>query len=413
MIQDVERKTISKFLSGSLPEKREFMREAKAAWFQVYHEEAAFLFLFYEDHHTFPSQDALSAAFPKFEIVDKCREPMSYYLHHLKDARLFNIARQSVFPLLAKIQSSEAGGFEIADTLRSIISRFDVTTSSSLHRVSDDNFRQRYADKKYQKGVYYYPHLPSFRGAVNRMVPGNLWTMYARPATGKTWLSCSFALDAAINQGIRTALHSPEMSKEEIQDRLYGILGGIDWQAFSVGESSFTDLLKIRNARRKLAEHSDKLLLFGNDTASSDIRELPPIIQDNEIRFLVIDGAHNLNVGFTGSMVERVYDTCTYMKQGVARGTNTMVFQTVQEKRSSDGKARGSGQAIWGDVYEQESDVYFLLSGDPRTPVRTIDLKKVRNGIALEFMFQLEMNPVYIGERLQASDGIEVELIEI
>lgn len=410
-MSNLEHEFLSSLYAAGPDKQESLLRRCKLEWFRVLGEEAGFISDFYARHGSLPSVDVVQKRFPKYKHA-KADNPAAYYADELQSRYLYSVAKNMLGPLSMELHQGTLSGFDLVERIKSIAESLSGSDCSKHVNWADPMDRlDRYRRKSEDSGVYFRPPFPSLRQAVYRIVPGNLMTLFARPATGKTWLACLFAL-AAIQQGLRTAIYSPEMTESEICDRLDGIHMKLNWTLFSRGELPLPEALRYFNKVRKMnsSKKPSLLSIVGEDAASTSMKDLEEYLIDNRIQFAVIDAAHQLAADGK-SETERVYNRCRAVKQ-MAKRRGLMLFQTVQEGRPEKGAKTQDRQAQWGDCYLQESDLYANFYGSPTSNNRMFDLKKARNGSLTQFEIKFEMNPVCIEECFDPTRGLIVDTYE-
>jgi len=241
-------------------------------------------------------------------------------------------------------------------------------------------------------------------------VPENLITTFARPGTGKTWLSCFFAVEAA-KQGLKTVIYSPEMSKNEILDRIDAIVFNLPWNRFVRGTLNMQDLLKYKEGVRRSSGLQGRLKVIDEEVHGMTLNQLGSYLSSLSADVFILDAAHQMNVEGQ-SLVESAYTNCRAMKQELCKKRGLIVFQTVQEKRSQGGtrrSTRASDNVSWSDAYLQESDVLLNLTGDPSTNRRNVGVEKARNGRLTNFNINFQINPVSFSETFTNKPTITID----
>lgn len=412
MAANVEAQFIVSFLRAHKKTQTRVFSSIDKAWFFSRKDEIEYVFSFYDKFSRFPSEEAFLAKFPEFS-VPAVSDTAEYYALELKSRSLYTVAKVGLNPILSDLQRGVTDGFSIAKALVGLASRLAVEEPACADAVdSNDERFLRYEAKTRKDVLAFSPPFGTLQRCLHRFVAGNLITLYARPSIGKTWISCLFALEAA-RQGLRTAIYSPEMTDDEIKDRLDGLAFNLPWTRFTRGVLTTEErIVYAAKALRERAMH-DNLFVINKSAGLVDAAVLKGMVSDLKADVLIVDGVHQMpSVG--SSMVERVYDSCRKMKYLIAQDAEhpVIVFQTVQEARPKPG-VKTSDSAAWGDTYLQESDYFLRLSGIPTTCERVLEITKARNGMCGECRLAFCVDPkVSISENFSEDNYFEVDAEE-
>lgn len=411
MITNIEGKVITGLLTSSRSEVEACIETVDISWFASYFLEAEYIWKHHSKYGKPPSLEVFQDKFPSFR-KDDGDEPLRFYVKELKSERLFVLSKNVLSPIISKLSSGESDGFALAEEIAYAAKALDIEDSALIATdwASDRSRGQRYALKRRDDGVYMTPPFGSLRSAIYRFVPENLITIFARPGTGKTWLSCFFAVEAA-KQGLKTVLYSPEMSKNEILDRIDGVVFGLPWSKFTRGMLDLRDMLKYKEGIRRVEGLRGRLKIIDEEVHGMSLHQLGAYLSSLNADVFVLDAAHQMGVE-KQSFVEAAYTNCRAMKQELCKKRGLLVFQTVQEKRAGNAPknaTRASDNVSWSDAYLQESDVLLNLRGDPATNQRTIGVEKARNGRLCSFNINFQINPVSFSESFSNHPSIELD----
>ena len=134
--------------------------------------------------------------------------------------------------------------------------------------------------KTFEKIEYLYSNkgnltgIPSYFKGLDRITsgwqPSDLIIIAARPSMGKTALALNMAQNAAIKAGVKVALFSLEMSKEQLVQRILCSEAMVDQQRVRTGELLDSDWPKLTQAVGPLSEAP----IFIDDTVGISLAEL-------------------------------------------------------------------------------------------------------------------------------------------
>lgn len=118
---------------------------------------------------------------------------------------------------------------------------------------------------------------------------GDLITLAGRPGIGKTALALNIATFVTVNHKIPVFFISPDMSKEELVDRLLVSVGDIDAWKLITGKLDEQDFSQLSEAMEELSEAP----LFFDDKPKMSIMEISTEIRrcqaEHEIKLIIID----------------------------------------------------------------------------------------------------------------------------
>ena len=220
--------------------------------------------------------------------------------------------------------------------------------------------------------------------------PSDLIILAARPSMGKTSLAMNIAVNAAVKHRKTVGVFSLEMSKEQLVDRLFASMLGVDSWKLQRGKLDDSDFQNMGPIMDDLA----KANIFVDDSSASSLTEFRTkarrLQMEHGLDLLVIDylqlmqGPPNLD-----SREQQISAISRGLKQ-IAKELNVPVLalsqlnrgvESRQDKRPMTSDLRESG------AIEQDADVIMFIYRDevynPETPdkgVAEIIIAKQRNG---------------------------------
>jgi len=169
--------------------------------------------------------------------------------------------------------------------------------------------------------------MPRISDAINDMRPGDVGIVLARPSVGKSLLGQTLAHEVALNQEMRVAFFSMEMSGELVVSRAASMLTG--WDAGFIEDI----IMKEEDApiKHRLDEYKGTFLVSTAGALTlAQIRE--ELLADPGIGFAVLDYL-GLIVGDGRSIYERTSSVARGLKV-LAKDTSTAVLCLAQINRS-------------------------------------------------------------------------------
>ena len=258
-----------------------------------------------------------------------------------------------------------------------------------------DKIEYLYSNKGNLTGV------PSYFKELDRITsgwqPSDLIIVAARPSMGKTAFALNMAQNAAIKSGVKVALFSLEMSKEQLVQRILCSEAMVDQQRVRTGELLDSDWPKLTQAVGPLSEAP----IFIDDTVGISLAELRSkarrLKMEQGLGLIMIDYLQLMTIGRRAESRQQEVAQISRGLKGVARELGVPVIalsqlnrgvEQRQDKRPvmSDLLESGSIEAdadlisfIYRDeYYNPESDkkgiAEIIIAKHRNGPVRTIDL---------------------------------------
>lgn len=254
----------------------------------------------------------------------------------------------------------------------------------------------------------------SLDNILSGLQPTDLVVIAARPSMGKT----AFAMNIAQNIARRdksVGVISLEMSKEQLVERMFCALLGVDSWKMRTGKLSDEDFAKIGSVMDDL----NKTKIFIDDSSVSGIIELRTkarrLKSEHGLDVLIIDYLQMMSAGkySGGQQTNRVQEISeiTRALKNLARELHIPIIALSQLSRAVE--TRPSKVPVLSDLresgsIEQDSDVVMMLYREDyyeedcdRKGVTDIYIRKHRNGPTghIELMFEREKMRFYDVER--------------
>lgn len=274
-------------------------------------------------------------------------------------------------------------------------------------------------DDEMVKGV------PTGFNALDKMLsgfqPSDLVIIAARPSMGKTSLMLNIAQNAAIKFGKSVGIFSLEMSKEQLVDRLFASMLGVDSWKLQKGKLDDSDFQNMGPIMDELSNAK----LFIDDSVASAIPELRAkarrLQMEHGLDILMIDYMQLMSTGnqnYAGNRVQEISEISRSLKQ-LGRELHVPVIALSQLSRAVENRPGNIPQLSdlreSGSI-EQDADVVMMMyredyyeEDSDRQGLADVYIRKHRNGPTgrAELMFKREQMRFYdIDKAHSAPDGM-------
>lgn len=239
--------------------------------------------------------------------------------------------------------------------------------------------------------------------------PSDLIILAARPSMGKTSLAMNIAVNAAIKARKTVGIFSLEMSKEQLVDRLFASMLGVDSWKLQRGKLDDSDFQNMGPIMDELS----KANLFIDDTSASSMPEFRTkarrLQMEHGLDLLIIDYLQLMSTGnssYAGNRVQEISEISRTVKQ-VARELRVPIIALSQLSRAVE--SRPDKQPQLSDLresgsIEQDADVVLMIYRDDyynedtdRQGITDVFIRKHRNGPTgrIELLFKKEQMRFY------------------
>ncbi len=264
---------------------------------------------------------------------------------------------------------------------------------AELHETEDDEM---------VKGVS--TGFQSLDAKLSGLQPSDLIVIAARPSMGKTSLALNIAQNAAIRHGKNVGIFSLEMSKEQLVDRLFASMLGVDSWKLQRGKLDDSDFQNMGPIMDELS----KANIFLDDSVISSMPELRAkarrLQMEHGLDLLIIDYLQLMSTGnlnYAGNRVQEISEISRSLKQ-LARELHVPCLALSQLSRAVENRPGNIPQLSdlreSGSI-EQDSDVVLMMyredyyeEDSDRPGMTDIYIRKHRNGPTgrIELMFKKE-----------------------
>lgn len=252
------------------------------------------------------------------------------------------------------------------------------------------------------------------------MQPSDLIILAARPSIGKTSLAMNIAVNAAVKGKKTVGIFSLEMSKEQLVDRLFASMLGVDSWKLQRGKLDDSDFQNMGPVMDELS----KANIFIDDSSASSMAEFRTkarrLQMEHGLDLLIVDYLQLMSTGnsnYAGNRVQEISEISRTVKQ-VARELRVPIIALSQLSRAVE--SRPDKQPQLSDLresgsIEQDADVVLMMYREDyynedtdRQGICDIFIRKHRNGPTgrIELLFKKEQMRFYDIDRVH---GQEVE----
>ena len=239
--------------------------------------------------------------------------------------------------------------------------------------------------------------------------PSDLIIIAARPSMGKTSLALNLAQNAAIKFGKSVGIFSLEMSKEQLVDRLFASMLGVDSWKLQKGKLEDTDFQNMG----PIMDELNKANMFIDDSVASSLPELRAkarrLQMEHGLDMLIVDYLQLMSTGnphYAGNRVQEISEISRSLKQ-LGRELHVPIIALSQLSRAVESRPGNIPQLSdlreSGSI-EQDADLVFMMyredyyeEDSDRPGVCDIYIRKHRNGPTgrIELLFKKEQMRFY------------------
>lgn len=251
--------------------------------------------------------------------------------------------------------------------------------------------------------------------------PSDLVILAARPSIGKTSLALNMAVNAAIRHRKTVGVFSLEMSKEQLVDRLFASMLGVDSWKLQRGKLDDSDFQNMGPIMDDLA----KANIFIDDSSASSLTEFRTkarrLQMEHGLDLLVIDYLQLMSTGnnsYAGNRVQEISEISRSIKQ-IARELRIPILALSQLSRAVESRPDKVPQLSdlreSGSI-EQDADIVMMMYRDDyynedsdRQGICDIYIRKHRNGPTgrVELLFKKEQMRFYDIDKQHSAGGDE------
>jgi replicative DNA helicase len=310
---------------------------------------------------------------------------------------------------------------EVEKTVFQITNTFLKDKFIHIRDVLDDRY-EKFAELHESKDDEALKGVPSGYKSMDMKLsgfqPSDLVILAARPSMGKTALALNFAVNAAIKHRKSIGIFSLEMSKEQLVDRLFASLLGVDSWKLQRGKLDDSDFQNMG----PIMDEMSKANIFIDDSSVSSMAEFRTksrrLQMEHGLDMIIVDYLQLMTTGnssYAGNRVQEISEISRSLKQ-VARELRVPVLALSQLSRAVEARPDKSPQLSdlreSGSI-EQDADVVLMLYRDDyynedsdRAGITDVFIRKHRNGPVgrIELMFKKEQMRFYDIDKVHNSE---------
>jgi replicative DNA helicase len=250
------------------------------------------------------------------------------------------------------------------------------------------------------------------------MQPSDLVIIAARPSMGKTSFMLNIAQNVAIKSGKSVGIFSLEMSKEQLVDRLFASMLGVDSWKLQRGKLDDSDFQNLGPIMDELS----KANIFIDDSVASTIPELRAkarrLQMEHGLDILMVDYLQLMSTGnqsYAGNRVQEISEISRSLKQ-LGRELHIPIIALSQLSRAVESRPGNIPQLSdlreSGSI-EQDADVVMMMyredyyeEDSDRPGITDIYIRKHRNGPTgrVELMFKKEQMRFFDLDRVHSDE---------
>lgn len=315
-------------------------------------------------------------------------------------------------PIEELLEKSEKELFHISQTfLKDKFTHIKDILSARFERFAE--MHEAKDEEKY-KGIPTGLHALDTR--LSGLQPSDLIIVAARPGMGKTSLLLNIAQNAAIRFGKTIGIFSLEMSKEQLVDRLFAAMLGVDSWKLQRGKMEESDFQRMG----PIMDELNKANIFIDDTVSASIHELRAKARRLKMEYgldlIIVDYLQLMSTGnasYAGNRVQEISEISRSLKQ-LGRELHVPILAASQLSRAVESRPGNIPQLSdlreSGSI-EQDADVVLMMyredmyeEDSDRPGVTDVYIRKHRNGPTgrVELMFKKEQMKFFDIDKVHA-----------
>ena len=234
--------------------------------------------------------------------------------------------------------------------------------------------------------------------------PSDLVIVAARPGMGNTSLMLNIAQNASIKYGKTVGVFSLEMSREQLVDRLFSAMLGVDSWKLQRGKMEDADFQRMG----PIMDELNKANIFIDDSVSSTIHELRAkarrLQMEHGLDLIIVDYLQLMSTGQSAYAANRVQEISEISRSLKALGRELHVPVLAASQLSRAVESRPGNIPQLSDLresgsIEQDADVVLMMyredmyeEDSDRPGMTDIYIRKFRNGPTgrIELMYKKE-----------------------
>jgi KaiC/GvpD/RAD55 family RecA-like ATPase len=345
----------------------------------------------------------------------KVKEPLSALYEEL--------VQFDLYAQISTVVEKTSDLYDKKEDMRTVVSFFrDQVSAIDIHsdatqdvEVKGDAALLRYKRfahdlRKGVGGVVFDTPWPSMTALITSCRPGEMITLYGRPALGKTWYALMWANHLA-NKGASVLVVSKEMMTHSIQDRFDAIQHRLNWTALRQGKLSPLAIAKWNKSIQR-NKYKGRLVVTGEETLEGvGVDSILAKIQKYSPDFVLVDGAYLIEfpgVKFNSDVAR--FTHLTRLLKRIAKFSSVVLMPVVQMNRAGEDKtgvSKGGAVTIYGsDSWLQDSDYAIEVLGMRGESHRRLRITKARETAIGDVSVHFRFEPVNLGELISKKAAV-------
>lgn len=253
---------------------------------------------------------------------------------------------------------------------------------------------------------------------ISGMKSADMIVLAARPSMGKTALALNISQNVALRDGKKVGFLSLEMSKEQLVDRMFASLLGVDSWRLHKGKLTDEEFSRIGGVMDELS----KADFFIDDSVGSSVMEVRAkarrLQMEHGLDLLIVDYLQLMSCeshAWAGNRVQEIGEISRSLK-ALARELRIPIMALSQLSRAVEnrpGKIPQLSDLRESGAIEQDADIVMMMyredyyeEDSSRPGVTDIFIRKNRNGPTgrVELMFKKEQMRFFDIEKKQAKE---------
>ena len=368
--------------------------------FSVHSEALDFLLDYYDGYSEFPSSGLLSEKFPDLDStaidssLDYCLNAFRKQVIYRNVVDVINTHKNRLTDDPESVIGSYLEGLEkITLQHDDDLLLYDSGTEDRL-----EDYRHKKSQRSSKFGIIGIPTpFKSINNSGVGMQPGEVYSVFARPSVGKTWMCCRFATTAAMC-GYKTLFVSAEMPVKEIMMRLDVLTANAMKYKFThdslrtgqgLDEESYKDFLSKVN-------QENMFVCDSIDQSTVSIAGISSLVRKHKPDLIVLDNIDLVGVNTSGNQAlwEKMHSLFYGMKNICTVNKCACIISTQANKGGFDVFAPPQAHHVaFGDALIRASDVAFsMFCVEDNIGKRMLQFQKFRNSSLTNDTVTLDWN---------------------
>lgn len=360
------------------------------------HQDAyTFVVKFIDEYRTFPAPELLLENFTTLDIDARSLD-FEYLINRFTQQLLHRNILKAFRQNKNLLDTDPAKAyFKIQSDLHdiSLINEDDIDIYNHATEQRLEKYLARKAISEKNDGLLGIPTpFPSINNSGVGWMPGELISLFARPAVGKSWMCLEVAATALL-AGIRTLFISGEMTVDAVNMRLDVIVAnklGYKLEHKNLRKGKYVDEDMYAELLKRITNEQKNFFTCDHITGQNGItiESILSLVRKHKPEFIVIDGIYliDLEAGSNKQQWDKAHEIFHVMKRLCLSEKVPMFVSTQANRDAKDVYTPPNASSVaFGDALIRASDMAFSMSkmqdeNDVEDPLmRRIQLQKIRD----------------------------------